>query len=194
MIVSTLIVAFVALPALVVSASEATSSSALADTASWGLLVGIFTPMLVSVVQQPKWTKRTRSIVAVAASVVVGLLTSLANGLLSNNDQTPRSVLSTIALVLVASQGSYQLFKTSGVSAKIENATSGTPKMPDPGDQPGYVEDGVVSDVNVDEARQDQADAATTAALAQARQAQAAAQGPDVVVDDEVAPRSPDVP
>lgn len=144
---------------LVTAADEvAPEASALADTASWGLLAGVLTPLLVSVVQQPKWTKRTRTIVAAAVAIVIGLLTCLTNGLLADVPQTPQTLLSTVALVLVASQGAYGLFKTSGVAAKIENATSGSPKMPDPSEQPGYVTEGVVE------------------------------------AEDEVVPKSPDVP
>lgn len=116
-------------------AEEAASSTpaVLGDTASWALLAGFLTPLLTSVVQQPTWTSRTRTLVAVVASVVAGVVTLLANGAFNDGPQT---VLSIIALVVVTSATAYKtLWVPSGIAPKIENATSKSPpapQVPDP--------------------------------------------------------------
>lgn len=113
--------------------ASASSYAVLTDTASWALLAGFLTPLLTSVVQQPTWTSRTRTIVATLASVVVGVITLLANGAFNDGPQT---VLSVLALVVVTSATAYKnLWVPSGVAPKIENATSKTPPgVPDPSD------------------------------------------------------------
>lgn len=94
------------------------------DSASWALILGVLTPLLTSLVQQPKWTDRVRSIVGAVVAVVVGVLTVLANG--GFEDTT--SALGVIAIVLVASQASYRnLWKPTLVAPKIEAATSPGP-------------------------------------------------------------------
>lgn len=97
------------------------SMSVFADSASWGLILGILTPLLVSVVQQPTWSPRTRAMVAAVAAVVVGFLTVLANGGLDSG----QTLLGVIALVLVASNTAYKtLWKPTGVAPAIEIKTS----------------------------------------------------------------------
>lgn len=98
-----------------------------ADTASWALILGVLTPLLVALVQQPQWTARTRALVSLLASIVVGVLTVLANGVdltvwTGNKAQT---LLGVIALVMVASNTAYKtLWKPTGVAPAIEHATS----------------------------------------------------------------------
>lgn len=95
---------------------------ALLDTASWALLAGVVTPLITSVVQQPRWTARVRTLVGVAAAVVIGVLTLLANGALNDGPQT---VLSMLALVVVTSAAAYKnLWVPVGVAPAIEHATS----------------------------------------------------------------------
>jgi biotin transporter BioY len=123
------VLAALAFVALLVTAAPSFAADAVqdspgtfADTAAWGLIAGVLAPLLISVVQQPRWSGRTRVAVHVAASVAIGLLTCLANGTLDSDAQT---VLSVVALVLVSSSATYgRIFKPSGVSAAIENKTS----------------------------------------------------------------------
>lgn len=75
----------------------------LSDTAGWGLLVGLATPYLTAVVQQPGWSSKTKRLVAVGVAVLVGAATCLANGTLDDG----KTVLQTIAAVLIASQAVY---------------------------------------------------------------------------------------
>lgn len=91
------------------------------DTASWALILGILTPLVVSVVQQPKWPEQLRAGVAAVAAVVVGVVTILANGGFSDTS----GVLGILALVLVASNTAYKtLWKPLGVAPLIEAKTS----------------------------------------------------------------------
>lgn len=97
---------------------------ALLDTASWALLAGVLTPLVTSVVQQPQWTGRVRTLVAVIASAVIGVVTLFANGALNDGPQT---VLSVVALVVVTSATAYKnLWVPAGVAPAIERATSTT--------------------------------------------------------------------
>jgi hypothetical protein len=91
------------------------------DTASWALILGVLTPLVVAVVQQPRWGTRYRAVVAAVAAVIVGVVTVLANG----TWQDASGTLGIIALVLVASNTAYKtLWKPTGVAPLIEAKTS----------------------------------------------------------------------
>jgi hypothetical protein len=93
----------------------------LGDTVSWGALAGVFTPLLTSIVQRPNWTKQKRTVVGVLVSVVIGVLTCLADGSLDH----AATVLMTLTAVVVASAATYKtLWQPSGIAGGIENATS----------------------------------------------------------------------
>lgn len=95
-------------------------SEFIGNTQAWGLILGVLAPMLISVVQQPKFTGTVRAVVAVAASAVIGLLTVLAAG-----DFAVGEWLTTAALVLVASHTAYEgFYKPTGVAKAIEEGTS----------------------------------------------------------------------
>lgn len=93
----------------------------LGDTVSWGILAGVFTPLLTSIVQRPTWSKGKRTAWGVVVSIVIGLLTCLTDGTL---DQAT-TVLATVAAVVLAAATAYgNLWKPSGVAGAIENATT----------------------------------------------------------------------
>lgn len=107
--------------AFTVLAASSGALGALGDTASWGLILGVLTPLAVSLIQQPRWSQAVRAIVHVIASVVVGAVTVLANGQIGDGS----TWLTTIAVVFVSSSAAYGfLWKPTGVSPKIEAATS----------------------------------------------------------------------
>ena len=118
---------------------SAHETSVWTDSAQWLILAGVLTPLITSVVQQPKWTGTVRTIVGVVASVVIGVLTLLANGTLNDvlNDGAS-TWLSLLALVVGAAAAAYKtIWVPMGVAPKIENATSKTPPAtPDPGPVP----------------------------------------------------------
>lgn len=92
----------------------------LLDSVSWGLIAGVVLPILTAFVQQPKWSARTRTIVGWVMSAVAGIVTCLANG---SFDET-KTVLATVAVVLVAAQSAYAGWKRTGLTGVVERATS----------------------------------------------------------------------
>jgi NhaP-type Na+/H+ or K+/H+ antiporter len=97
---------------------------ALADSTTWGLILGTVLPPLTAVVQQPRWTDNQRKIVAVLVAVLAGVLTCLANGALHDG----QTVLATVAAVLVASQAAYRGLWKDSLAAAIERVTSPRPR------------------------------------------------------------------
>jgi hypothetical protein len=77
---------------------------ALADTATWGLVLGVFLPWVTALVQQPRWSTDTRKLVSIIAAIVGGVLVCLTNGSLDEG----QTLLATFATVLVASQTTYR--------------------------------------------------------------------------------------
>jgi hypothetical protein len=91
------------------------------DTASWGLILGVVLPLLTALVVQPTWSKPLRAAVGLVAAVLGGVLTCLANGTIGDG----QTLLSTVAIVLVAAQATYQgFYKPSGIGPALEAATS----------------------------------------------------------------------
>jgi hypothetical protein len=89
----------------------------------WSLLVGFFLPPFIAVIQQPSWPKWARAVATLVVCVAVGLVTVLLSGKL-----TGQSAVSGSLMVLVSSLVTYQhWWKHTGVTAKIEHATSTKP-------------------------------------------------------------------
>jgi amino acid transporter len=87
----------------------------------WSLLLGSLLPLLLAVVQQPKWPQWLRVLVTVVICVVVGLGNVYFNGSLLHTT----SIVEAILLVLVAALSTYHgLWKPSGIAPKLESATS----------------------------------------------------------------------
>lgn len=90
------------------------------DLTMWSLLVGFVSPPLISMVQQPAWSRRLRALVTLAFSTVVGGGTAYFNGAM-----TGKGLVSAILVVLVTALTTYKgLWKPSGVSPAVETATS----------------------------------------------------------------------
>lgn len=96
----------------------------LTDTTSWSLLLGFALPWLVAVVNRPWWPTWARRWVAIVASVLGGVLVSLANGALVGSDGQPVDVLGACLIVLIASQVVYGHLFPEAVR-KVERFTSG---------------------------------------------------------------------
>lgn len=91
------------------------------STALWGLIVGIITPPLVAIVQQPNWSAQTRTIVGVVFAVGFAAITCAIDGSIGHG----QTLLATIGTVLVASQTTYrELWSKIKVTQAIEGATS----------------------------------------------------------------------
>jgi hypothetical protein len=94
----------------------------LTDAGMWALIVAFASPLVLAIVQQPRWSAAVRAVVTVLFSALAGTLTAYFAGAF-----TGRNVVSTILLVLVATIVFYKGFwKPTGVAPGIESATSGS--------------------------------------------------------------------
>lgn len=90
------------------------------DLTMWSLIVGTALPPLISVVQQPQWDNRLRSIVTAVICVIAGGVTAYLA-----SDLEGKTWISSALIVVVAAMTTYRNFwKTTGVSPTIEAATS----------------------------------------------------------------------
>lgn len=88
----------------------------------WSLLVGAVLPPFVAIIQQPRWPDWFRTVVGVAASIVVGFVTTW---LVSEGQLWDRGMVGAILLVLVSALSTYRnLWRTTGIAPKIEQKTS----------------------------------------------------------------------
>jgi len=93
----------------------------------WAIIVGFFSPIVLSVIQQPKWSERVQSIVAFVYSLIAGAITAYFSGAFDS----VANAVTAILLVLVATIAFYKGFwKPTGVSPAIEGATSRTAADP----------------------------------------------------------------
>lgn len=91
------------------------------------LAVGGLLPLLISVAQQPQWSKKVRTVMSVAISILAGLVTYVAEfGLVFTSAS---SVVTIIVGVVLASAAAYKtIWKPAGVSPAIEAKTSPSDK------------------------------------------------------------------
>lgn len=97
----------------------------LANPASFGVLLGLLTPLLTAVVQQPTWSKQVREAAAAVCATVVGLLTVAGTG--AFNDGATISVTTVLAVVAASKIAYKTLWRKTTVTDKIEAATSPAP-------------------------------------------------------------------
>jgi hypothetical protein len=90
------------------------------NPALWALAVGFFSPPFVSLIQQRKWSARTKSLVAFVFYVVVAAIAAYFSGLFNIGDIGRLGLL-----IFLSAAASYNaLWKPTGVSPAIEKATS----------------------------------------------------------------------
>lgn len=95
------------------------------SSTAWALVVGALTPVLVAAVNQPRWTRQTRQVVAVVVAVLVGLVTVIVQGAA---DFSAEGAVITIAAVVGAAQAAYAvLWRPTGVAPAVMRATSPGP-------------------------------------------------------------------
>jgi uncharacterized membrane protein (DUF441 family) len=87
------------------------------------LSVGGLLPLLTSVVEQPQWSARTRTVMSVIVSIIAGIVTYVsAEGL---HFESPSAIVATVVGVIITSAASYKtLWKPTGATQAIEDATS----------------------------------------------------------------------
>lgn len=92
----------------------------MSDLQMWSLIVGTLAPLVIAVIQQPRWPVAFRSVVAVTLCVLLGLGTTYFNGGLDG-----RPAVSSILVVIVAALATYQSFwRPTGIVPAVEAATS----------------------------------------------------------------------
>ncbi|QWY81935.1 membrane protein [Arthrobacter phage Sicarius2] len=98
-----------------------TQLTGLGELALWSMLVGFFSPPVIAVIQQSRWSARAQSIVAFVFYLIVGAVTALLSGVF-----TTASLVTAVLVIFVTAANSYrELWKKTGVTGKIETATSG---------------------------------------------------------------------
>lgn len=92
----------------------------LGTPALWALAVGFFSPPVISIIQQSKWSERRQSLVAFGFYLVVAVVTAYVLGMFNTLD-----VLRLALLIFLAAGTSYKtLWKPTGVSPAIEAVTN----------------------------------------------------------------------
>jgi fatty acid desaturase len=105
---------------------EIASLAALGPVALWLLLVGFFSPLAISVIQQAKWTPRTRSLVAFAFYVVVAAVTAYLQGIFNTT-----GIIVAILVIFVTAGNAYKLlWQPTGAAQAIESVTPPNPAPP----------------------------------------------------------------
>ena len=93
------------------------------ETVAIILAVGTLLPLLTSIIQQPKWSDRTRTLVGVGVSVLAGLVTYVSQYGLDVSSVS--KIVSVVVGVILAAATSYKsIWKTSGVAQRLEVATT----------------------------------------------------------------------
>lgn len=90
------------------------------DLIMWTAIVSFAIPPIVAVIQQPRWSKPARTIVATLVSVIAGLGTVYFTDAEVLSTVTPTVVLT----VLIASMGAYKTFWRGVGVRELEQRTS----------------------------------------------------------------------
>jgi hypothetical protein len=90
------------------------------DLQMWSLIVGFASPLIISVVEQPRWTASVRALITALVCIIFGALTAYFEGAL-----TAERWVEAALVVGVAAITFYKgLWKPTGVAPAIEAATS----------------------------------------------------------------------
>jgi hypothetical protein len=93
--------------------------AALGPVALWLLAVGFFSPLVIAVIQQTRWSARRQSLVAFAFYVVVAAVTAWLQGIF-----TGFGLVTAFLVIFVTAATAYRnLWKPTGVAPAIEAAT-----------------------------------------------------------------------
>ncbi|WGM21876.1 hypothetical protein QEH68_06795 [Paenarthrobacter sp. OM7] len=93
--------------------------AALGPVVLWLMAVGFFSPPVISVIQQTRWSARRQSIVAFLFYVVVATVTAYLMGIFTNV-----GIVVSILVIFITAGNSYKLlWKPTGVAPAIEAAT-----------------------------------------------------------------------
>lgn len=92
----------------------------LGNLAMWSLIVGFLSPIVISLIQQPRWSDGVRAFVAFIFCAVAGIPTAYFAGDLEGKDYVTSGLL-----ILVTAITSYRNFwKPTAIAPSIEASTS----------------------------------------------------------------------
>lgn len=102
-----------------------------AQLASIIITVGSLIPLLTSLVEQAKWSRRTRTLVGVGISALAGLVTYVTQfGL---NFSNPAALVSTVVGVILTAGAAYKtVWQPAGIAPALEAKSSPEPVPPNP--------------------------------------------------------------
>jgi hypothetical protein len=84
------------------------------------LIVGVFLPLGIAMIQQPKWENQIRAIITLVSCVIAAVITAEVSGELTGKTVTEIGIL-----ILVTAGASYKtIWKPIGLAGKIEAMTS----------------------------------------------------------------------
>ena len=106
-----------------------TSATVITVTA---MLAGVLTPAIIAVVNHPIWSSEQKRLIALGCSIVVGILTVIGQGALTDFEVSIPTVITVVLAVVGASQAAYAVFwKPTGLADTIEGAVNpGPPVVP----------------------------------------------------------------
>lgn len=94
------------------------------NPAGVGVAIGAVTPVIISILSQPRFSQRARTVLAIGVSVVLGAVLTLSN----SNIEGPVDYFALITSLYATCETFYQrIYKASGLAAAIEAATSRKP-------------------------------------------------------------------
>lgn len=92
----------------------------MSNLAMWSLIVGFFTPIVVAVIQQPKWSSGARAVITFLFCIITGGVTTALQGAL-----TGERLVSSVLLILVTAITTYKgLWQPTGAAPALERATT----------------------------------------------------------------------
>ncbi len=95
-------------------------TTGLSNIELWTIVVAFFSPVVLSVINQPGWSEKTKAVVAFLYCLVVGTITAYLTGATTGAD-----VVTTVLIVLVITISTYKGFwKPTGIAPSIEAKTS----------------------------------------------------------------------
>lgn len=103
-------------------AADLAALAGLGPVALWLIAVGFFSPLVIAVIQQSRWSARRQSVTAFVFYLIVATVTAYLNGIFT----TVGLVTAVLVVFVVASTAYKNLWKPTGAAPAIESATSGS--------------------------------------------------------------------
>ena len=100
---------------------------------AWSLILGVISPVIISIINRPTWTNQQKRMVAIGFAVLIGVINLIIQGALNDLTISFNAILINLALVISAAQVVFTtVWKPSGLADVVEVKTSGTSFPVDP--------------------------------------------------------------